>query len=125
MWSILGGLPTEYESMVNIIQAGTDSLDMDDILPKLMIVEQRQTKPTGMSFRAQALSAVTESKEFTGKCWKCGKRGHVHSAQLPRAGWGQLFPAFCSAVKCCCDSSCWHATVDVDLVQASVSCFKL
>ena len=77
VWSILGGLPTEYESMVNIIQAGTDSLDMDDILPKLMIVEQRQTKPTGMSFRAQALSAVTESKEFTGKCWKCGKRGHV------------------------------------------------
>lgn len=73
VWSVLAGLPSDYESMVNIIQAGTDALELDDILPKLMLVEQRLATPSGATFRAQALSATTE---FKGMCWKCGKRGH-------------------------------------------------
>lgn len=78
VWSILAGLPRDYESMVNIIQAGTDVMAMDDILPKLMLVEQRLVKPSGATFRAQAFSAVAnEAGEFKGRCWKCGRRGHV------------------------------------------------
>jgi len=78
VWSILAGLPIEYESMVNIIQAGTDDLEMDDILPKLMLVEQRLAKPSGATFKVQAFTAVAAG-EFKGKCWKCGKRGHRQS----------------------------------------------
>lgn len=73
VWSVLAGLPADYESMVNIIQAGTDALQLEDILPKLMLVEQRLSKPSGDSFKAQAFAARTE---FKGKCWKCGVRGH-------------------------------------------------
>jgi hypothetical protein len=73
VWSVLAGLPSEYESMVNIIQAGSDALELEDILPKLMLVEQRQVQSSGVSFKAQAFAARTE---FKGKCWKCGKHGH-------------------------------------------------
>ena len=59
--------------MVNIIQAGTDALQLEDILPKLMLVEQRLAKPSGATFKAQAFAARTE---FKGKCWKCGIHGH-------------------------------------------------
>ncbi len=73
VWSVLAGLPSEYESMVNIIQAGSVALELEDILSKLMLVEQRQAQPSGVNFRTQAFAAKAE---FKGKCWKCGKHGH-------------------------------------------------
>ena len=33
-WSVLAGLPDNYESMVNVIEAGSEELDLYDIQPR-------------------------------------------------------------------------------------------
>ena len=72
-WSVLAGLPDNYESMVNIIEAGSEELDLDDMLPKLLIVEQRMAKQL-----PGTVAAYYHGSGNGPNCWKCGKKGHVH-----------------------------------------------
>ena len=67
--SILAGLPEGYESIVDTIQATTAELDIDEIMPKLLIVEQRVKERRGKE--------VDVERAFVMTCYGCGKKGHI------------------------------------------------
>ncbi|WIA23989.1 hypothetical protein OEZ85_013620 [Tetradesmus obliquus] len=71
VWSVLGGLPEWYMGMVTTIEANAANgeLDLDDIMAKLMIVEQRKSTKFG---EVEAYYAKTPVK-----CYKCGEEGHI------------------------------------------------
>lgn len=66
--SLLAGLPEGYESIVDTIQATTEALDIDEIMPKLLIVEQRVKERIDASFIKEKAFVV---------CFKCGQKGHI------------------------------------------------
>ena len=72
VWSVLGGLPIEYANLVTTIEANASSgvLELDDIMAKLMIVEEHVRKENG----AEAYHAKTKGPI---KCYKCGETGHI------------------------------------------------
>ena len=73
VWTVLAGLPPAYETVVTVLETGTDSdVKLDDILPKLMPVEQRLST-TGASTRNEVAFLAKADRE----CWYCGKKGHV------------------------------------------------
>lgn len=70
-WSVLGGLSGDYINMVTTIEANATNgeLELDDIMAKLMIVEQRDGPKYG---EAEAYYGNTSAK-----CYKCGEEGHI------------------------------------------------
>ena len=100
VWSVLAGLPKEYETVVAILEAADKELELENVLPKLLHVEQRFTRqeeydatayfargdrgsyqknsrPThGASSRGP--SKNRPDNKYAGKeCYYCGKKGHI------------------------------------------------
>ena len=64
-WALLAGLPQAYETVVTVLEtSSTEDVKLDDILPKLMSVEQRMyiTKSPGPS--EAALAAAAKRQEW-------------------------------------------------------------
>lgn len=79
VWSLLAGLPAAYDTVVTVLETNTtaDPL-LDDILPKLMPVEQRMhSKEPTQSSEAALAAKRTEKKQETRTCYICGKIGHI------------------------------------------------
>lgn len=93
VWSVLAGLPDEYNTAATILQMGDDDMDLDTILPKLLPVEQTSTKNEstgeGTAYAAQFRGARggfdNSGQRHAGrkgsdkqdkKCHYCGKLGH-------------------------------------------------
>jgi hypothetical protein len=93
VWSVLAGLPDEYNTAATILQMGDDDMDLDTILPKLLPVEQTSTKNDstgeGTAYTAQFRGARggldnpgqrhagrKGSDKKDKKCHYCGKLGH-------------------------------------------------
>ena len=83
-WSVLAGLLPHYETVVTVLETSTDrDISLDDILPKLMTVEQRQTAECEIP-EETALTAK-RGKQFQHKqrfgeqrtCYMCGRIGHI------------------------------------------------
>jgi gag-polypeptide of LTR copia-type/Domain of unknown function (DUF4219)/Zinc knuckle len=81
-WHVLAGLPEGFEAIITVLeQLSETELIMDKVLPKLLQAEQRVGRHA-MAGDATALYAKGPKhggpppSPFTGKCWKCGKRGH-------------------------------------------------
>ena len=105
-WSVLAGLPTEYDTVVTVLETASDKdLTLEDILPKLLQVEQRRQQSN--SSPGLALAATPgrghynhrpphnhQGKQFSGRrpagrgqpsswgqqlgpCYYCGKNGHT------------------------------------------------
>lgn len=77
VWALLAGLPPAFDTVVTVLETSSDAdMKLDDILPKLMSVEQKlpQSFPPG----EEALMAKRHgySKE-TRQCYYCGKMGHL------------------------------------------------
>jgi len=72
VWALLAGLPASYDTVVTVLETSSDSdMRLDDILPKLMPMEQRMHKSAELS-----VDAALTAKEAR-KCFYCGKTGHV------------------------------------------------
>lgn len=72
--SVLAGLPKSYDVAVGVLQFA-NVLKLDDILPKLLQVEQRvheQEEAELNASKIQIFGANTGAK----KCYRCGKTGH-------------------------------------------------
>ncbi len=85
IWAWLAGLPPAYDTVMTVLETSIDSdMMLDDILPKLMPVEQRMS-PTKSS---QPSEAVLFAKRKSGQrsfksqkemrtCYVCGEFGHI------------------------------------------------
>lgn len=72
-WALLAGLPAAYETIVTVLETSTDAdLKLDDLLPKLMPMEQRMMAESPSRPQEAALMAKTGRQ-----CWYCGKKGHL------------------------------------------------
>jgi hypothetical protein len=80
VWNILAGLHQDYETVVTILTTGEDTLDLNNVLAKLLPVEKTlQAKNEVEVYWAR----VNQSGKFRGgsnfdkKCWACGEKGHL------------------------------------------------
>jgi hypothetical protein len=86
--SVLGGLTKDYDTVVTIMETSEDTLDLDNVLSKLLQVEQKIFKKTescssralfskGNAFNGQERPAGNSSGQKSGKiCYYCNKPGH-------------------------------------------------
>ena len=82
VWAMLAGLPSVYDTVVTVLETSTDQdLKLEDVLPKLMPVEQRLTKSEAAPPEATVLTAYRKNgfggnkKKFI--CYSCGEAGHI------------------------------------------------
>ena len=75
-WALLAGLPPAYDTVVTVLETSTTvDVALDDLLPKLMPVEQRLSSSSTSTHHETALAAKGDRE-----CWYCGKKGHVRRA---------------------------------------------
>ena len=86
---LLAGLPAEYDTLVEILLASDDKLDLEKVQAKLLQVEQRRSQPitekeygsayySAKKFRPRPSTAGPSNKPKTNKdCYYCGKPGHL------------------------------------------------
>jgi hypothetical protein len=86
--AILTGLPSDYSAMVDsILTTSTEDLQLETLVPKLLIVEQRIQdakkevfNPTAASSLQRVGAHLADASENINTnymiCWKCGQRGH-------------------------------------------------
>lgn len=94
-WSVLAGLPKEYETVVTILESSETEPELDTLLPKLLHVEARLAKEGASKGDAAAYAAHGFQKHQSTKpprkkgqtggsrsnkeCFYCGKKGHFKS----------------------------------------------
>ena len=93
-WALLAGLPRAYETAVTVLETSTDAdISLDDILPKLMSVEQRLAKtdsarPSETALAAQRKSGIDSrslrAQHSSRRCYVCGQKGHIARDCLER-----------------------------------------
>jgi hypothetical protein len=78
--SLLAGLPSEYETIVTILEASDGKLDLDEMLSKLLPVEQR-VKPEETNAYFSNGQGARDDRHFTRnearECYYCHKKGHL------------------------------------------------
>jgi galactitol-specific phosphotransferase system IIB component len=79
--STLAGLPDEYDIIVTMLENTDETLDMDDMLAKLLTVEQRMA--TKLDEKALFTGAGGQQRHGEVRsvdqreCFYCGKKGHI------------------------------------------------
>ncbi|KAL4440104.1 hypothetical protein ABPG75_003105 [Micractinium tetrahymenae] len=84
-WALLAGLPAAYDTAVTVLETSSDAdMALDDILPKLVSVEQRLVKSDSFTHGEAALTAKRSSGFGSGhrrqrerRCFACGQPGHI------------------------------------------------
>ena len=78
--SVLTGLPSEYETIVTILESSDGKLVLNDLLPKLLTVEQR-IKPEETKAYYTKWPGTRDQGDFTRnearECYYCHKKGHL------------------------------------------------
>ena len=73
-WTVLSGLPKEYDVVVTILEASTEDLSLDAILPQLLRVEQKQTMEDDTIAIYGAKGGRGQQRK---ECYYCGELGHI------------------------------------------------
>lgn len=88
-WALLAGLPPAYDTVVTVLETSTDAdVRLDDILPKLMPVEQKMRQESSRPSTEAALLAKRKGghdwhqrqpqpQRETRTCYICGEIGHI------------------------------------------------
>lgn len=87
-WAVLAGLPPAYDTVVTVLETSTDAdMKLDDLLPKLMPVEQKMAQGES-SHSGEAALLANRKKSFGSKetrsCYYCGKVGHIQQNCLKK-----------------------------------------
>lgn len=99
--SILAGLPSEYDTMVEILTAGESISDLSTLLAKLLSVEQRNQSRTAVQDNAAYYAKRFEKPKVNSgyttddrACYYCGKKGHLqaecHKKARDNRGRGEM-----------------------------------
>eukprot|EP00961_Rhodomonas_salina_P204131 2754699-Rhodomonas_salina.1 len=76
-WAVLAGLPTAFDTVVTVLETTIeDTTSLDDILPKLLQVEQRERqkeRPDESALMVKPYRGIDKTKAT---CHFCGKKGH-------------------------------------------------
>lgn len=83
--SILAGLPSEYDTLITVLETSDMELDPDSVLAKLLTVEQRAASEqlaagdstSAYVSRQQGSSAGQQSWAEERECFYCGRKGHL------------------------------------------------
>jgi transposase InsO family protein len=83
--SVLAGLPAEYNVMVTILTSSATSITLNDLLPKLLIVEQQSPATSeehaffarGSQHRSKPPGHRGDKQQETRTCHYCKKVGHL------------------------------------------------
>ena len=86
--SVLNGLPAEYQTLRTVLTASDDDMSLDELMPKLLVVENEDSKPVpeskafvarpGMGHANKGRTGASgKSPKETRKCHFCGKPGHL------------------------------------------------
>ena len=85
-WYVLAGLPPAYDTVVTVLETTTDKdTSIDEMLPKLMQVGQRQDKSKehvdGVALAANKrhgdFKRTHDKRGETRTCYMCGRVGHI------------------------------------------------
>ena len=69
--ALLAGLPEAYNSMVDVLQGGNGELTLEEVVPKLQLVEQRlKSGETSLGGEDNGVNAYYAGR-VTGVCWHC------------------------------------------------------
>ena len=88
-WSVLAGLPGEFDILVTMLETSNDVLDLDSLLAKLLAVEQRASTKTAdnkaymLTNRERPATTRSNGKEQR-ECYYCGKTGHLRKDCLKK-----------------------------------------
>ena len=77
--TLLSEVPDEYDTTVQVLSVSTDALTIDAVLPAMQAMEQRLKEREKLKTGSFAMMAgvAKESSKFQGRCFTCGKRGHL------------------------------------------------
>lgn len=91
-WAVLAGLPSAYDTVVTVLEtSSTADIALDDVLPKLLPVEQRMAQESKSNARGRPEAALSAHRgggaprgfdgasrlPETRTCYSCGKSGHI------------------------------------------------
>jgi hypothetical protein len=93
--AVLAGLPEAYDMTIEILEASEEGMELDAVVAKLLLTEQRHERKTGTSESVTALIAQGNRQKKTSfqkvagqgqhgprktiECWYCGKKGHTQA----------------------------------------------
>jgi hypothetical protein len=89
--AVLAGLPQEYAMVVTMLESAETLDSIDEMLPKLLQVEQRVVKPKdtshttlayyGRGGRTGGRGGAGPGRRDNGnkECWRCGRKGHIQA----------------------------------------------
>jgi hypothetical protein len=85
-WSLLAGLPKEYETITTIIMADDADLQLDKVMAKLSLVEKKidqETEVKALYARGGGKYGSGGGGKSTAECWHCHETGHI-KAHCPK-----------------------------------------
>ena len=86
-WSVLAGLPREYDILVTVLETSEEALELDGLLAKLLTVEQRTSPKSEKEDQAyfsrdnqhkgRPSASRLQPRREERECFYCGKKGHL------------------------------------------------
>ena len=103
IWTLMAGLPEEYHALTTILENTSQELVLDDVVGKLLNVEQRSKEQQDALYKHEHAMAATGNRGARPPekhCWHCGRAGHIaknclkkrheEKAQQERAGFANI-----------------------------------
>ena len=84
VWSVLAGLPSQYDVLVTLLETSEEMIDLEALLAKLMVVEQKEDN---MVTQERALLSGCSGIKDTRRCFRCGETGHLIAKCPKKAGF--------------------------------------
>lgn len=73
---VLTGLPQEYQMVVTVLENSEKTLELDDVMARLLPVEAKIVAQVKVESAYYSGSGSRDNRNQGRECWVCGKKGH-------------------------------------------------